>query len=89
MLTSSADCKGCRASVRLSPGEVPRIVADYLRSHPGEPLATSKQSATRLTICHTCSELRYGTTCTHCGCLVEVMVRLERRRCPRPEGARW
>lgn len=80
-------CKGCSASVRLSPGEVERILAEYLRSSPGV-LADEAEAQRRLGMCRECPDLRYGTTCRHCGCLVEVRVRLAEKRCAAP-APRW
>lgn len=81
-------CKGCRASVRLKTGEVERILAEYLRSHP-QPLADATLWQQRLARCRSCPDLDYGTTCRHCGCLVEVRVRLADRTCPRIGKLAW
>lgn len=84
---SAPGCKGCTATVRLAPGEVERLVTDYLRTHTDTPLAPDAESARRLAICATCADLTYGTTCRHCGCLVELRVRLT-GSCPAPTP-RW
>lgn len=81
-------CKGCRASVRLKPGEVDRIVAEYLLEHPGS-LADETLYRSRLANCRACEDLQYGTTCRHCGCLVEVRARLLDKICPRPGRPAW
>lgn len=78
---ASADCKGCSASVRLAAGEVERLVADYLRGVPDAALTDDNRAAARLAACRACPDLRYGTTCRHCGCLVEVRVRLSDKSC--------
>ncbi len=80
-------CKGCGASVRLVPGEVERILAQYLATHPG-PLADEQTYIRRLGVCRSCPDLTYGTTCRHCGCLVEVRAKLADKPCPAP-NPRW
>lgn len=87
MNTVDVNCKGCRASVRLAPGEVERILAAVT----AEGQATIVDDATydsRLANCDDCDDLRYGTTCRHCGCLVAVRARLAEKHCP-ASPAKW
>jgi hypothetical protein len=88
MIDAEPLCKGCRATVRLKPGEVERILAEYLRDHP-EKLAGESLWQSRLTHCRGCADLEYGTTCRHCGCLVDVRARLAAKACPRPRQPAW
>jgi hypothetical protein len=81
-------CKGCSASVRLKQSEVERILADYLRENPA-PLVSDAIYAERLRLCRACSQLQYGTTCSHCGCLVQVMAKLKNKQCPSPRAPVW
>ena len=81
------DCPGCGVTVRLAAGEVERLLADYLRDHD-EPLADEPTVARRLAVCAACADLRYGTTCRWCGCLVAVRARLADKTCPAP-APRW
>lgn len=85
---SDRECKGCGASVRLADGEVQRILGEYLRENPHAPLADEPTLLSRLRICRECPDLRYGTTCRHCGCLVEVRARLAGSDCP-AAARRW
>ncbi|HUT25328.1 MAG TPA: hypothetical protein VM492_13370 [Sumerlaeia bacterium] len=85
---NTAPCKGCGVSVRLSAEQIEKILAEYLREHPGE-LVADGVCRSRLDLCRSCPDLQYGTTCRHCGCLVPVMARLAAGRCPRPSGGRW
>lgn len=87
-MTGNSDCKGCRASVRLKAGEVERLLAEYLRAHPQE-LAPDPLRAQRLALCRACPDLQYGSTCAHCGCLVDLRAALAGQHCPRPAAARW
>ena len=84
-----APCKGCSASVRLRREDVDRIVADYLRDHPDEALVADAVYEDRLACCRACRDLEYGTTCRHCGCIIQLMARLSNKRCPRPGNAAW
>jgi hypothetical protein len=87
-MATVAECKGCRATVRLRPGEVERIVGEYLREHGGER-ADERLYRERLAACRACTDLEYGTTCRHCGCLVELRARLAGKHCPRPGATAW
>ena len=86
--TERPSCRGCAASVRVSRREVERILSEYLRENP-QQLADDATSAARLAACRACPNLDYGTTCRHCGCLVDVRARLAAKHCPDPTGARW
>jgi len=81
-------CPGCGISVRLKEGELERIVAEYFRDRAPPDLASSDEAERRLALCGTCPDLMYGSTCRHCGCLVEVRARLAAYACPAPEK-RW
>ncbi len=76
-------CPGCGISVRLSPGELERITAEYFRGERPE-LATDAEAERRLALCGPCPDLLYGSTCRHCGCLVEIRARLAPYACPAP-----
>lgn len=78
-----ADCKACRISVRLPDAEVRRILAEYFAGRE-VALASDTEATRRLEICADCTDLRYGTTCAHCGCLVPVMARIAQKSCPNP-----
>jgi hypothetical protein len=80
-------CPGCGLSVRLSKGELERLIAEYFRGAAPE-LASEAEAGRRLSLCASCPDLQYGSTCRHCGCLVEVRTRLAGRACPAPEP-RW
>lgn len=81
------DCPGCGLSVRLSKGELERIVADYFGGQVPK-LASKDETARRLSVCLRCNDLLYGSTCRHCGCLVEIRAHLADGACPAPEP-RW
>jgi hypothetical protein len=75
------DCKGCGASVRLSDGEVQRIIAEYFQGRQ-VAVVDDAEYQRRLAICRSCEQLVYGATCRHCGCLVPVRAKLADQPCP-------
>lgn len=82
-MSESADCKGCRANVRLPEREIDRIIADYLKTHDDRVVDDSTYQQ-RLSACRTCTHLQYGTTCSFCGCLVALRAKLAGKSCPNP-----
>ena len=79
--TPTDNCRGCTATVRLAPGEVARILASYLKDHPSDVVDETAYNQ-RLSICASCPDLQYRTTCRHCGCLVAVRAMLANKSCP-------
>jgi hypothetical protein len=88
MTQPRSDCKGCSATVRLTPSEAEAAFA-RLRLPKGTPLAAEAEYTRRIRLCAQCAELEYGTTCRQCGCLVQIRARLARDGCPHPGGSRW
>ncbi len=80
-------CRACQATVRLAPGEVERLLRQYLAARP-VPLADAACVARRLAVCGRCPDRLYGTTCRHCGCLVDIRARLAGTNCPAAQD-RW
>lgn len=83
-----SDCPGCGLSVRLGPGEIERLVAEYFGGRGPVALAEDAEAERRLAVCCACPDLLYGSTCRWCGCLVEVRARLAAYACPAP-SPRW
>jgi arabinogalactan endo-1,4-beta-galactosidase len=83
----SDSCIGCQRVVRLAPGEIERILAAQTQLSP-HLLVDDATYEMRLKQCEGCPDLRYGTTCRHCGCLVAVRAKLSNQACPSPV-ARW
>lgn len=86
-MSEDRECKGCGASVRLSAGEVQRILAEYFDGREVSVVDDAEHER-RLAICRSCDQLVYGTTCLHCGCLVEIRAKLAEQRCPHVP-AKW
>ena len=80
-MTQARECKGCGASVRLRDADVHRILTEYFQ---GRAVVTvdDAEYERRLAICRSCDSLHYGTTCRHCGCLVQVRAKLADQNCP-------
>jgi hypothetical protein len=83
----TGQCPGCNVRLRIPPAEVERVLAEYLRNNT-QPLAEPDEADRRLAICQRCPDLRFGSTCRHCGCLVAVRTRLAGQSCP-ALPARW
>jgi hypothetical protein len=80
-------CKGCAASVQVSRDQVNRLLAAM--NGKGFDFVGGAEYDRRLGECRACAALAYGTTCMHCGCLVEVRAKLREKDCPHPGGSRW
>ncbi|MFY9569534.1 MAG: DUF6171 family protein [Acetivibrionales bacterium] len=81
-------CKGCSGSVRLSPGEIRKLFGETLRIKDVKTV-TEEEYQQRLALCKSCDSLQYGTTCIHCGCIVEIRAKLAASRCPYPYDPKW
>jgi hypothetical protein len=81
-------CKGCLATVRLSPDEIKKLFGETLRVRDIKTV-TEEEHQRRLAICKECASLQYGTTCSHCGCIVEIRAKLAASHCPYPFNPKW
>ena len=86
--TTDPRCKACGITVRLKPDDVARMVDDHLRASGGMRVDPAVR-AHRLRLCLDCTDLDYGTTCRHCGCVVQVLTWIENKQCPRPGTPVW
>ncbi|MCE5197763.1 MAG: DUF6171 family protein [Armatimonadota bacterium] len=84
----SNQCKGCRASVRVSEESIKKLLEDILRDG-SLTLASEDDYIARLSHCRDCPNLDYGTTCRFCGCLVPIRARISEKHCPDPGEAKW
>jgi len=80
------NCKACRESVRLSGEEMERMFGT-LRAK--DDLADEETYRKRLAACSECDALWYGTTCRHCGCVVQIKARFLDSDCPYPYAPKW
>jgi hypothetical protein len=82
------DCKSCEGTVRLSEQEMRLIFGDALKVRDVK-LATEETYNSRLAVCADCDSLQAGTTCEHCGCVVQVKAKLLHAKCPYPFMPKW
>ncbi|MBW5445355.1 hypothetical protein GE107_04675 [Cohnella sp. CFH 77786] len=80
-------CKGCSADVNVSAQQIARMLK-HLEDGEFERVPDDVYR-TRLDACFACSSLQYGTTCSHCGCIVHIRAKLADRRCPKPGTPQW
>lgn len=76
-------CKACSASVRLQDKDVQRMI-DAIKKNKSFKLASEGIYNSRLEKCSECKYLEYDTTCTQCGCIVQVRALLKDKKCPMP-----
>lgn len=82
------ECKGCRDDYRVTDEQINRILqAPMFQSE--EHCVGDDIYVRRLEACAGCDKLMNGTTCTLCGCIVQVAAKLKERGCPKPGDDRW
>ena len=82
------DCPGCQGTVWVDEAEIRKIFNEKIAVTKVK-LATADVFEERMAICARCSSLDYGTTCRHCGCIVQIKARLAGAYCPHPAGRKW
>ncbi|MCZ8511846.1 DUF6171 family protein [Paenibacillus filicis] len=80
-------CKGCDDRYRITPDRVERLMAAF-RPEP-DACVTEQVYELRLQSCASCPRLSDGTSCSVCGCIVQIRARLKAKECPHPNGSRW
>ncbi|WP_413406618.1 DUF6171 family protein [Paenibacillus amylolyticus] len=88
MMKRQEPCKGCndQYDVKISDAKMARLVEIASRSRE---TVQDEEYERRLSICFACPGLQYGTTCRHCGCLVQVRAKLSESTCPFPYESQW
>ncbi|MGG1554214.1 DUF6171 family protein [Paenibacillus ferrarius] len=81
-------CKGCTATVHVTPEEIAKLFGETLRVR-NLKLTTEVEYEKRMAACRSCSDYQFGTTCRWCGCLMDVKAKLSAARCPSPQGSKW
>ncbi|WP_342553656.1 DUF6171 family protein [Paenibacillus sp. FSL R7-0652] len=84
----NAPCKGCDSQydVHISDAKMARLVEIASRSRA---TVENDEYERRLAICSACPDLQYGTTCRHCGCLVQVRAKIADSTYPYPHASQW
>jgi hypothetical protein len=87
-LSNIPECKGCSATVHVTPEEIAKLFGETLRVRDVK-LTTEEEYAHRMASCQSCDAFQFGTTCRWCGCLMAVKAKLAAARCPAPQGSKW
>ncbi|MDR1655451.1 MAG: DUF6171 family protein [Treponema sp.] len=82
------DCPHCGRGAALPSAE------EALRLAHAAPLAEGLRAEAhsyerRLAACSSCTCLREGILCVHCGCFVQFRALPRASYCPHPEGDKW
>jgi hypothetical protein len=86
-LIDDENCKGCGDSKPVTEEAIQRMI-DRIE---GSPLFLRVNDATyeqRLEACRACPGY-VGKECTMCGCIMEIMAKLQNTRCLHPDGSQW
>lgn len=77
-----AKCKRCEAKTALSPDDIQKMVNE-VTSMKGIRLTDTDEYERRFALCRLCEYFMYGSTCSQCGCVMQVRARLADGRCPK------
>ena len=66
----------------LSETDIQKMV-DEVTSMRGIRLVSEEKYSERFTICSECENFMYSSTCTVCGCVMQVRARLADGKCPK------
>lgn len=66
----------------LSENDIQKMI-DEVTSMKGIRLTDENTYKARFSICSECESLMYGSTCAHCGCVMQVRARLSDGKCPK------
>lgn len=72
----------------ISQEEIDKMVLQ-VTSMKGIRLVDNDIYEKRIAICQDCEKFEYGSTCTLCGCVMQVRARLFEGKCPYPKRKKW
>ncbi len=75
-------CKRCGLKTTLSEEDIQKMV-DEVKSMKGIRLIGKSESEKRLVLCYRCEDFMYGSTCSQCGCVMQVRTMLADGKCPK------
>ena len=75
-------CKRCAAKTVLSEEDIQKMI-DEVRAMRGVRLMGDEAYEKRLAVCGECDKFMYGSTCSVCGCVMQVRAMLIGGRCPK------
>lgn len=88
-MESNRNCKGCSDEYRVTDDRIRATLASPMFDASSGNCVPDEVYEARLKLCHDCSKLISGHTCSLCGCIVPVIAKLKVRSCPRPDGTGW
>ncbi len=77
-----AKCKRCAVKTVLDENDIQKMV-DEVTGMKGVQLADEAVYEKRFSVCTECEGFMYGSTCSYCGCVMQVRARLSDGRCPK------
>ena len=83
----NSECEGCEISVHLTAREIEDMFGAARVKNV--KTVSEREYTRRMDICGACECLLYGTTCRHCGCVVQVKAKLATAKCPFPYSPKW
>lgn len=81
-------CRSCLQSVHLTEDEMKQVFGDATNVRHVKLVEADTYNA-RMRICEDCDCLQYGTTCVHCGCIVQFKAKFISSKCPFPYAPKW
>lgn len=87
-MANTRGCKGCSDSYKVTDEQIKRILAAPMFQYPiSVPDDVYEE---RLSSCAACPKLMPDrSTCSVCGCIVQVAAKYRNRSCPSPGDRRW
>lgn len=77
-----AKCKRCGLTTMLSDEDIQKMI-DEVTNMKGIRLISEEIYAERFNCCKSCDSFMYGSTCSVCGCVMQVRARLLDGKCPK------
>lgn len=87
-MRNTAECEGCALSVHMSEAEIEEIFGKTMGVKQVKTVSEDEYKR-RMALCKGCDCLLYGTTCRHCGCIVQLKAKLAAAKCPFPYRPKW
>lgn len=81
-------CKRCASKTKLSDEDIAKMVCE-VRGMRGVKTVDEQEYSRRLKCCAECDKFEYGSTCTLCGCIMQVRALLTTGKCPYPKNPKW
>ena len=75
-------CKRCATKTALSDADIQKMI-DEVRAMRGVRMAGEDVYKKRLAVCGGCGKFMFGSTCSVCGCVMQVRAMLADGRCPK------